>query len=211
VTACCFAPTRRPSRSAPCRRRSLRSASSVPEKFTATTHPTPPTHHLSPGRRSCRRHQHHLLRSEGHARPRHEGALRIEREDALLPVVLSVYRASADVQISCIFCDGKGVRDGAPCRNCKASGWIELLGCGMVDPNVYGFVDYDATRVSASPSAWASNESQFSSMESMTFSFSSRAILGSWSSLVNGASLFALRCSPGLRGELRTANRQRRT
>jgi len=54
---------------------------------------------------------------------------------------------SADVQISCIFCDGKGVRDGAPCRNCKASGWIELLGCGMVDPNVYGFVDYDATKV----------------------------------------------------------------
>jgi phenylalanyl-tRNA synthetase alpha chain len=55
---------------------------------------------------------------------------------------------SADVQISCIFCDGKGVRDRAPCRNCKASGWIELLGCGMVDPNVYGFVDYDATKVS---------------------------------------------------------------
>ena len=55
---------------------------------------------------------------------------------------------SADVQISCIFCDGKGVRDGAPCRNCKASGWIELLGCGMVDPNVFGFVDYDATKVS---------------------------------------------------------------
>jgi phenylalanyl-tRNA synthetase alpha chain len=55
---------------------------------------------------------------------------------------------SADVQISCIFCDGRGVRDGAPCRNCKASGWIELLGCGMVDPNVYGFVDYDAAKVS---------------------------------------------------------------
>jgi phenylalanyl-tRNA synthetase alpha chain len=55
---------------------------------------------------------------------------------------------SADVQISCIFCDGKGMRDGAPCRNCKASGWIELLGCGMVDPNVYGFVDYDASKVS---------------------------------------------------------------
>jgi phenylalanyl-tRNA synthetase alpha chain len=52
------------------------------------------------------------------------------------------------VQISCIFCDGKGVRDGAPCRNCKASGWIELLGCGMVDPNVYGFVDYDPAKVS---------------------------------------------------------------
>jgi len=55
---------------------------------------------------------------------------------------------SADVQISCIFCDGKGTRDGASCRNCKASGWIELLGCGMVDPNVYGFVDYDARKYS---------------------------------------------------------------
>jgi len=55
---------------------------------------------------------------------------------------------SADVQISCIFCDGKGTRDGGPCRNCKASGWIELLGCGMVDPNVYGFVDYDASKYS---------------------------------------------------------------
>ena len=55
---------------------------------------------------------------------------------------------SADVQISCIFCDGKGTRDGGACRNCKASGWIELLGCGMVDPNVYGFVDYDASKYS---------------------------------------------------------------
>jgi phenylalanyl-tRNA synthetase alpha chain len=55
---------------------------------------------------------------------------------------------SADVQISCIFCGGRGFRDGGPCRNCKASGWIELLGCGMVDPNVFGFVDYDARKVS---------------------------------------------------------------
>jgi phenylalanyl-tRNA synthetase alpha chain len=55
---------------------------------------------------------------------------------------------SADVQISCIFCGGRGYRDGASCRNCKASGWIELLGCGMVDPNVYGFVDYDPKKVS---------------------------------------------------------------
>ena len=40
---------------------------------------------------------------------------------------------SADVQISCIFCAGKG------CRRCKHSGWIELLGCGMVDPAVFAF------------------------------------------------------------------------
>src|SRR5712692_8267767 len=55
---------------------------------------------------------------------------------------------SADVSISCIFCGGKGYRDGGRCPNCKASGWIELLGCGMVDPNVYGFVDYDPKKVS---------------------------------------------------------------
>jgi phenylalanyl-tRNA synthetase alpha chain len=55
---------------------------------------------------------------------------------------------SADVQISCLFCGGTGRRDGGRCPNCKASGWIELLGCGMVDPNVYGFVDYDARKVS---------------------------------------------------------------
>ena len=46
---------------------------------------------------------------------------------------------SADVQISCIFCDGKG------CRKCKHSGWIELLGCGMVDPTVFASVT-DARR-----------------------------------------------------------------
>ena len=42
---------------------------------------------------------------------------------------------SADMQISCIFCSGAG------CRKCKHSGWIELLGCGMVDPAVFASVD----------------------------------------------------------------------
>ncbi len=42
---------------------------------------------------------------------------------------------SADVQISCPFCGGSG------CRKCKHSGWIELLGCGMVDPAVFAAVD----------------------------------------------------------------------
>lgn len=42
---------------------------------------------------------------------------------------------SADVQISCPFCGGRG------CRKCKHSGWIELLGCGMVDPNVFEAVN----------------------------------------------------------------------
>ena len=55
---------------------------------------------------------------------------------------------SADVQISCFKCGGSGVLDGGPCRLCKQSGWIELLGCGMVDPAVFGFVDYDPKKIS---------------------------------------------------------------
>jgi phenylalanyl-tRNA synthetase alpha chain len=52
---------------------------------------------------------------------------------------------SADVQISCIFCGGKG------CRKCKQSGWIELLGCGMVDPAVFHSVDQQRIAQGHSP------------------------------------------------------------
>ena len=44
---------------------------------------------------------------------------------------------SAEVDISCFICGGKG------CRVCKYGGWLEILGCGMVDPNVFKFVGYD--------------------------------------------------------------------
>jgi phenylalanyl-tRNA synthetase alpha chain len=44
---------------------------------------------------------------------------------------------SAELAVSCIFCDGKG------CRVCFGSGWLELGGCGMVDPNVLEGVGID--------------------------------------------------------------------
>jgi phenylalanyl-tRNA synthetase alpha chain len=49
---------------------------------------------------------------------------------------------SAEVDISCILCSGKGQRNGEPCRVCKTTGWLEILGCGMVDPNVFAAVGY---------------------------------------------------------------------
>jgi phenylalanyl-tRNA synthetase alpha chain len=49
---------------------------------------------------------------------------------------------SAEMHVSCFACDGSG------CRVCGQTGWIELLGCGMVDPNVLENVGYDPTRVS---------------------------------------------------------------
>jgi phenylalanyl-tRNA synthetase alpha chain len=55
---------------------------------------------------------------------------------------------SADVQISCIFCGGKG------CRKCKHSGWIELLGCGMVDPAVFHAVTEERTRLGLDPTPY---------------------------------------------------------
>jgi phenylalanyl-tRNA synthetase alpha chain len=56
---------------------------------------------------------------------------------------------SVEFDVSCIFCRGSGTgASGATCGKCKGSGWIELFGAGMVDPAVYGFVNYDAKRVS---------------------------------------------------------------
>jgi phenylalanyl-tRNA synthetase alpha chain len=49
---------------------------------------------------------------------------------------------SMEPDVSCFLCDGEG------CSVCKHSGWIEIGGSGMVDPELYGFVDYDPEEVS---------------------------------------------------------------
>ena len=45
---------------------------------------------------------------------------------------------SAEVDIACVICDGKG------CRVCKQTGWLEVMGCGMIHPRVFGFANIDA-------------------------------------------------------------------
>jgi len=59
----------------------------------------------------------------------------------LRPSYFPFTEPSAEVDASCHVCGGEG------CRVCKFAGWIELFGAGMVDPAVYGFVDYDAKRL----------------------------------------------------------------
>jgi phenylalanyl-tRNA synthetase alpha chain len=59
----------------------------------------------------------------------------------LRPSFFPFTEPSAEVMVTCPFCT-KG------CRVCKMSGWIELLGAGMVDPALYGYVGYDAKKVS---------------------------------------------------------------
>jgi len=58
---------------------------------------------------------------------------------------------SAEMMVSCFICGGSGKRGSEPCRPCKQTGWIEILGCGMVDPSVFDFVKdngYDPQKIS---------------------------------------------------------------
>jgi phenylalanyl-tRNA synthetase alpha chain len=58
---------------------------------------------------------------------------------------------SAELYVTCFICGGSGKRGPDPCRPCKQTGWIEVLGCGMVDPSVFEFVKnngYDPKKVS---------------------------------------------------------------
>jgi phenylalanyl-tRNA synthetase alpha chain len=74
-----------------------------------------------------------------------------EREVRLRPGFFPFTEPSVEVDVSCFNCGGSGfMRDGSRDPLCKGEGWIEILGAGMVDPNVYGFVEhmgYDPDRV----------------------------------------------------------------
>ena len=60
----------------------------------------------------------------------------------LRPSYFPFTEPSVEVDATCFVCNGSG------CRLCKHSGWLELFGAGMVDPAVYGFVNYDAGQLS---------------------------------------------------------------
>lgn len=66
-----------------------------------------------------------------------------DRRIRLLPNFFPFTEPSAEMHASCFSCEG-----GGRCRVCGGVGWIELLGCGMVDPNVFEWVGYDPSEVS---------------------------------------------------------------
>ena len=74
-----------------------------------------------------------------------------ERELRLRPHFFPFTEPSVEVDVSCFACGGSGaLPDGSRCSICKGVGWVEILGAGMVDPNVFGFVKdngYDPERV----------------------------------------------------------------
>jgi phenylalanyl-tRNA synthetase alpha chain len=64
-----------------------------------------------------------------------------ERDVRLRPHFFPFTEPSVEVDVSCFNCDGKGfLRDGSRCPVCKGEGWLEVLGAGEVDPNVYSYV-----------------------------------------------------------------------
>ncbi len=73
------------------------------------------------------------------------------REVRLRPHYFPFTEPSVEVDVSCFQCEGTGVLPGGErCNLCKGQGWIEILGAGMVDPNVLGFVEamgYDPEKV----------------------------------------------------------------
>ncbi len=60
-----------------------------------------------------------------------------DRKTRLRPHFFPFTEPSAEADVSCGICGGKG------CRFCKNTGWVELLGCGMVDPNVFAYAGID--------------------------------------------------------------------
>jgi phenylalanyl-tRNA synthetase alpha chain len=73
-----------------------------------------------------------------------------ERDVRLRPDFFPFTEPSVEVDVSCFNCTRGQLGDGSRCSLCKGSGWLEILGAGMVDPNVFGFVrehGYDPERV----------------------------------------------------------------
>src|SRR3954463_1364346 len=74
----------------------------------------------------------------------------IDREIRLRPHFFPFTEPSVEVDVSCFNCRQGFMKDGSRCPLCKGTGWIEILGAGMVDPNVFGYVrehGYDPDRV----------------------------------------------------------------
>jgi phenylalanyl-tRNA synthetase alpha chain len=73
-----------------------------------------------------------------------------ETEVRLRPGYFPFTEPSVEVDVSCFNCHGTGLVNGERCPTCKGEGWIEILGSGMVDPDVLGYVadnGYDPEKV----------------------------------------------------------------
>jgi phenylalanyl-tRNA synthetase alpha chain len=71
-----------------------------------------------------------------------------DRKILLRPSFFPFTEPSAEVDVSCLVCGGDGHIDGHTCPVCKGTGWLEILGAGMVNPKVLAKSGYDPEIVS---------------------------------------------------------------
>ena len=101
---------------------------------------TPDARHLAgvpSGRGSGGGQGDHLRRPGRHHRGVHHRILRARHPRAARPAYFPFTEPSAEFEVTCTICHGDG------CRTCSQTGWIELGGCGMVDPAVFAAVGID--------------------------------------------------------------------
>ena len=93
---------------------------------------------VPPGRGPRRGRGHHPGRPQGHRGSTSRASSSAPTASIRVrPHFFPFTEPSIEVDVDCGLCGGEG------CRSCKHSGWLEIMGAGMVDPNVYGFVGYD--------------------------------------------------------------------
>ena len=201
-TTWCCARTRRRCRSArwsSTRRRSTSSSPAAPTGATATRTHTPQFHQIEG---LAVDEDITLARPPGHAarvRPR-DLRRRAPTSACGRTSSRSPSRASSSTSPASTARDGF-LRDGSRCPLCKGEGWIELLGAGEVDPNVFEYVrehGYDPERHQGFASAWGSSGSPCSSTACPTCGCSTRTTSASWSSSDEAADPLAprLRATP---------------
>jgi len=109
-----------------------------------------------------------------------------EREVRLRPHFFPFTEPSVEVDVSCFNC----ARDGSPCRVCRGEGWVEILGAGMVDPNLYTYVEgYDPEEVSGFAFGLGVERVAGCATTSPTSGSCGRTTCASWSSSDEGARL----------------------
>ncbi len=133
---------------------------------------------VQPGGGPGGRRGHHVRRPQGHARLLLQADVRRGAQDALsAPHFFPFTEPSAEVDVSCGVCHGEG------CRFCKGTGWLEILGCGMVDPNVLSTAASIPRSTPASPSALAWSASRRSEVQRPDLRMLMKATCASWAVL----------------------------
>ena len=71
-----------------------------------------------------------------------------ETKIRLRPSYFQFVEPGAEVDVSCFACKGKGTTQSGGCRVCKSTGWLEILGAGMVHPKLFQMAGYDPSEIS---------------------------------------------------------------